>query len=293
MTWMQEYKASLKNLHAEEPLDVYFYRPMAFVIVKSFYALPITPNQYSLMALLSGMASGFYFLQGKADSFKWGAFYFLLFAVLDCCDGMVARLKKNGTEFGRLIDGVVDYIVNAIVYITLSLGLLKQFPDEAIQPWVLVIIAGVSKAIHAIFYDHYLTEYLSYEKGDGGFVVREIEELKIKLEQNESANGSIVRRLALKLYLGYSSIQAGNQQRTLLYNPLDYCLRNLRALKMWSAIGPSVHMLIFIICCILNEPYLLFFYAIIFGNLWLLLMLIYQFKINQELYLKGLGEKSI
>lgn len=283
MIWLQEYKKSLKNLQAEEPLDVYFYRPIAFVIVKIFYPLPITPNHYSLMALLSGIAAGYNFLQGTAASYKWGAFYFLLFAVLDCCDGMVARLKKNGTEFGRLIDGVVDYLVNATVYMTLSLGLLRQFPNDMIQPWVLVIIAGVSKAIHAISYDHYLTEYLSYEKGDGGFVVREIEDLRKRLVESEKSKASYIRRVALKLYLGYSSIQAGNQERTLVFNPEDYCQRNLRALKMWSMIGPGVHMLVFMIACILNEPYLMIFHAIVFGNLWLLLMFVYQFKINQEL----------
>lgn len=283
MNWIQEYKLSLKNLHAEEPLDVYFYRPMAFIVVKTFYSLPITPNQYSLAALISGIASGYNFLKGTSLGFKWGAFYFLLFAILDCCDGMVARLKKNGTEFGRLIDGVVDYTVNVIVYLTLALGLKKQYSPELFQPWFLVIVAGVSKAIHSISYDHYLTEYLSYEKGDGGFVVREIEELRSRLEVSEKSNASFVRRLALKLYLGYSSIQAGNQERTLVFNPRVYCEKNLRALKMWSFVGPAVHILVLIISCILNEPYLLFFYAVVFGNLWLMMMFIYQFKINQEL----------
>ena len=283
MKWMQEYKQSLKNLHAEEPLDVYFYRPLAFVVVKTFYSLPITPNLYSLAALLAGLASGYNFIKGTSLSFKWGAFYFLLFAVLDCCDGMVARLKKNGTEFGRLIDGVVDYIVNVVVYVTLALGLKKQFSADLIQPWILVIVAGVSKAFHSISYDHYLTEYLSYEKGDGGFVVREIEDLKNRIEVSEKSNTSYVRRMALKLYLIYTSIQAGNQGRILVFDSRIYCERNLRALKMWSFIGPSVHILVLIISCILNEPYLLFFYTVVFGNLWLMMMFIYQFKINQEL----------
>ena len=81
MSWLNEYKKSLKNLHAEEPLDVSFYRPLAFVIVKSLYSLPITPNQYSLLALLSGVASGYYFVKGDQVSLQWGAFYFFLFAV--------------------------------------------------------------------------------------------------------------------------------------------------------------------------------------------------------------------
>ncbi|MGZ3808010.1 MAG: hypothetical protein ACXVCE_07990, partial [Bacteriovorax sp.] len=96
MSWLTEYQKSLKNVHAEEPLDVYFYRPLAFIIVKTFYAFPITPNHYSFLALLSGIASGFHFLKGTPEGFQKGAFFFLLFAILDCCDGMVARLKKNG-----------------------------------------------------------------------------------------------------------------------------------------------------------------------------------------------------
>jgi hypothetical protein len=283
MNWLKEYKLSLKNLHAEEPLDVYFYRPLAFLLVKTFYSLPITPNHYSLAALLAGVAAGYNFLQGTSLGFKWGAFYFLLSAILDCCDGMVARLKKNGTEFGRLIDGVVDYAVNVIIYVTLALGLKKQYSPDLFQPWLLVVVAGVSKAIHSISYDHYLTEYLSYEKGDGGFVVREIEDLRKKLDESKKSNAPFIRRLALKLYLVYSGIQAGNEERTLVFNPRIYCERNLRALKMWSFIGPSVHISVLIITCILNEPYLLFFYTVVFGNLWLMMMFIYQFKINQEL----------
>jgi hypothetical protein len=283
MNFLQEYKRSLKNLHAEEPLDVYLYRPLAFIIVKAFYSLPITPNQYSLVALFAGIASGYNLVKGTSLGFKWGAFYFFLFAILDCCDGMVARLKKNGTKYGRLIDGLVDYAVNAIVYVTLALGLKKQYSADLFQPWILVITAGVSKAVHSILYDHYLTEYISNEKGDGGFVVREIEEVKARIVESEKSNSLFIRRMALKVYLGYTSIQAGNQGRQLALKPLLYCQRNLRALKMWSVIGPSSHMFVLIIACILNEPYLLFIYAIIFGNSWLLMMLIYQFKINQEL----------
>ena len=94
MSWLKEYQKSLKNLHAEEPLDVYFYRPPAFIIVKTFYRFPITPNHYSFLALLSGLAAGFNLMKGTTSGYQWGAFYFLLFAILDCCDGMVARLKK-------------------------------------------------------------------------------------------------------------------------------------------------------------------------------------------------------
>lgn len=283
MNWLKEYKLSLKNLHAEEPLDVYFYRPLAFLIVKTFYQFPITPNHYSLVAFLAGVASGYNLSQGTTAGLKWGAFYFLMYAILDCCDGMVARLKKNGTDFGRLIDGVVDYTVNIIVYVTLAIGLKKQFSTELFQPWILVIVAGVSKAIHSISYDHYLTEYLSYEKGDGGFVVREIEGLKSRIKESEEQKAPLHKQISLKLYLIYSNIQAGNQERPLVFNPQEYCEKNYRALKMWSFIGPAVHITVLVIACFLNELNVLFAYSVIFANIWLVLMCYYQFKINQDL----------
>lgn len=283
MSWLTEYKTSLKNIHAEEPLDIYFFRPMAFVIVKSLYALPITPNNYSFFALISGVAAGYNFIQGTETGYQWGAFFFLLFAVLDCCDGMVARLKKNGTEFGRLIDGIVDYTVNIIVYFTLAAGMKGQISYGMIQPWMLVVLAGISKAVHSISYDHYLTEYLSYEKGDGGFVVKEIEELRQKLQDAQKNNGSVLRKFMLRLYLGYTSLQAGNQGRILTHQSEQYCERNLFALKLWSFIGPSVHISMLILSFLMKAPYVFFFYAIIFGNFWLAGMFAYQFKINQEL----------
>lgn len=286
MTWFTEYKNSLKNVDAEEPLDIYMYRPMAFVIVKTFYALPITPNQYSLAAFLSGVASAYCFTQGTQASFEWGAFYFLLFAVFDCCDGMQARLKKNGSEFGRLIDGLVDYSVNIFVYFGLAVGVSKAYPENTfLAPWILVIIAGVSKAIHSIVYDHYLTEFLAYAKGDGGFVVKEISELKEKIERAKKDNSSLLRKMGLNIYLRYSLLQAGNEGKILHFKPADYCRTNVKVLKMWSMIGPAVHITFLILAFLLKKPSLLFGYAIVFGNLWLVLMFIYQQQVKRKLIL--------
>lgn len=285
MNWLQEYKTSLKNIDAEEPLDVYFYRPIAFVIVKLFYSYPITPNQYSLMALIAGIISSYLLSLGTIWGFKFGAFFFLLFAVLDCCDGMVARMKKNGTEFGRLIDGVVDYTVNILVYVGLAIGVKKSFLIGPIEPWILVVLAGVSKAIHSITYDHYLTEYLAYEKGNSGFAQIELENLKSKYLKavQEKSN---VKAFALKLYIGYTSLQVGNKKKVLNFDPKEYCERNLTLLKRWSVIGPAVHILFLIIAFLFNTPNVLFFYAIVFGNAWMLLMFSIQFKTNTSMKIK-------
>lgn len=91
MSWLSEYRSSLKNIHAEEILDIYLYRPIAFVIVKSLYSLPLTPNNYSFMSFASGVAAGICFYNGQ---FVLGAWFFFMLSVFDCCDGMRARMKK-------------------------------------------------------------------------------------------------------------------------------------------------------------------------------------------------------
>ncbi len=282
MSWLSEYKSSLKNVHAEEFLDVYLYRPFAFIIVKLFYSLPLTPNNYSFMSFASGMASGYFFYHG---SFSWGAFFFFMFAVLDCCDGMQARMKKNGSEFGRFVDGLVDYVANIVAYICLGIGVTKALPLTAgIPTWYLVIGAGVSKALHSIMYDHYLMEYISYEKGDGGFVQREIEVIRHKIKEAQlDPNGSKRRLLILKIYLGFSSLQAGNEGRTLKFDSQEYVKKNFRSIQMWGLIGPAWHITFLILAFLFNHAEWLFAYAIIFGNFWMLFMLFYQHKLNTEL----------
>ncbi len=282
MTWFAEYKSSLKNVHAEEFLDVYFFRPIAFVIVKLLYSFPLTPNNYSFASSASGLTAAWFFYHAQ---FRWGAFFFFLFAVLDCCDGMQARMKKNGSEFGRFIDGLVDYTSNIACYIALGYGVNKSIPVMGSIPTVyLIIAAGASKAIHAIFYDHYLMEYMSYDRGDGGFVQREIEELRAKLAAaKKNPKESKLRLFMLWTYLGFSSLQAGNEGRSLKFESKKYIEKNYRAIQLWGLIGPAWHIVFLILAFLFDRPEWLFGYAIIFANAWLVIMLLYQQKIFNNL----------
>lgn len=306
MTWLQEYKSSLKNIHAEEMLDIYLFRPLAFIIVKSLYSLPLTPNHYSLMSLMAGILASILFYQGN---FVYGAWAFFLFAVLDCCDGMQARMKKNGSEFGRLIDGLVDYFSNIACYTTLAIGVSHHLANRESQlyfSWpVIIILAGLSKALHSIIYDHFLMEYLAHDQGNQGFVSSEIEILKGKIKKTQSESNiqtsSFISRLKflykktirlcmLYTYLGFSVLQtSGNKSGPkVTINSRDYVERNLHTLKMWGLIGPAWHIFILVVALIFSNFEMLAFYSIVFGNLWMLFMFFYQQKINNSLH-KNLG----
>jgi len=286
VNWLAEYRSSLKNVHAEEFLDVYFFRPIAFVIVKALYSLPLTPNNYSFLSFVAGFSAAFYFYKGQM---VLGAFLFFLFAVLDCCDGMQARMKKNGSEFGRFIDGLVDYTSNIACYFALGFGVTKVFPmTGAIPTWYLVIAAGLSKALHSIMYDHFLMEYLSHDRGDAGFVQKEIaileEKLKIAISDPKK---STLRIFMLKTYLGFSKLQANKEVNNQKVNSKLYVEKNYRAIQLWGLIGPAWHIFFLVGAFLLGRPEILFIYSILFANLWMILMLLYQNKINHQLDLES------
>jgi hypothetical protein len=213
-----------------------------------------------------------------------GALYFLLFAVFDCCDGMQARLKKNGSEFGRFIDGLVDYTVNIFVYFALGFGTYKYSGSIGIFPiWILIILAGISKAIHSITFDHFLMEYLAYKSGDAGFLKRELSEVTEKLKlAKANPNESKWRLFALNTYYGFSKLQSTDQDVVKKFDPKDYVIQNHHSISLWGLIGPAWHILFLIIAFLFDSPSILFIYAILFGNLWLVLMHFVQKKINRR-----------
>ena len=95
---VEEYRRSLKMPEAEEPLDLLFYRPLAYPFVKAVYRLPITPNQVTLLSLLAGLCSGWCFSRAPHGALSWAATWYLAANVLDCSDGQLARLQHSGHE---------------------------------------------------------------------------------------------------------------------------------------------------------------------------------------------------
>ena len=56
MSWYTEYKKSLKMAAVEEYIDLVFYRPLAFLLVKSIYSTRIKPDNLTFAAIVTGLA---------------------------------------------------------------------------------------------------------------------------------------------------------------------------------------------------------------------------------------------
>jgi phosphatidylglycerophosphate synthase len=226
LSWLGEYKNSLKQIEAEEVLDLVIYRPVAFIIVKLTYQFNITPNQVSVIAMMFGVLSGFLIGFGKEPFVILGAFSYLACNILDCVDGQIARLKKNGTRVGRIVDGAIDYVVSTAIYLGIGVGfthILNSNPSfsfsynflgdsysmNMLYAWLITALGGFSSAFQAIYFDYYRNQYLEKVYGKFSSIeeeIKEFEEERDKLSINKRP-GNFIDRILVRVYLKYCNMQ--------------------------------------------------------------------------------------
>lgn len=284
--------SSLKGVHVEELLNLLFYRPLAFLLVKLIYPFPITPNQISMMAIIPGILSGYYFSRGDARSFFIAGVLLGLSSILDCADGMIARLKKNGTKTGRLVDGVVDYTVSVFVYIGLAIGLSRAinngWMDFPFDPWGLLAVVGVCNMIHAGLADHYRNLYDAHVYGKRIIPQIEIREFSTQLKHLNEQKGKYIDKLLIKIYLVYLRAQAGKKVKAFVrFDPQEYKKYNRKLLFLWNFIGHTTHLSFFIISALFYNPMIFFYYTIVFANLWMLGLFPLQGRANNKTSITG------
>src|SRR3989338_3408275 len=86
----------------------------------------LTPNQVTVLSLLFGIGSGLLFATGNSSLWLLAAFSLQMAAILDDCDGDIARIKNMRSKFGGWLDVSVDLFVDIAFFGGLAVGLWKQ-----------------------------------------------------------------------------------------------------------------------------------------------------------------------
>lgn len=111
--------------------------------------LPVTANQITLASLLFGLgASGCVALASWPAAFIGGVFLVAGY-VLDNCDGEIARLKGQSSEFGRRFDNFVDWAVHTAFFAALGWG-SAMAAGEKVWLWLGAIAAAGSTINYVI-----------------------------------------------------------------------------------------------------------------------------------------------
>lgn len=211
----QQYNESLKSMDTEEHIDLWFYRPLGFAWAVLFAKLGIKPNAVTIASIFLGVAGGILLYFG-ASPLIWlnylGIFLIIWANTYDSADGQLARITKQYSQIGRILDGVSGdlwffAIYFALVFRELHFGdawLGDFFSHHNWIIWTLAIAAGVSHALQCAMADYYRQFHLFFLKGEGGSELDSTEKLDEQIKQSSG-----FKRITMFFYRNYTA----NQER--------------------------------------------------------------------------------
>jgi 1L-myo-inositol 1-phosphate cytidylyltransferase / CDP-L-myo-inositol myo-inositolphosphotransferase len=134
--------SSLKGEY-EGFVDRYFNRKVSRGFTRLFLELGLSPNSITILAGLIGLVAAAGFSLGTYSAGILAALLFQLAAVIDCCDGEVARLTFTESPFGAWLDIVLDNLVHMAIFAGIAVGLYTtQIGQE--DDWVPLALGGAA-----------------------------------------------------------------------------------------------------------------------------------------------------
>jgi len=284
----KDFIKTLKPESAEEVIDFYLYRPVAFILVRLLARTRITPNIITLAGVFWGLLAGFLLSRGTQSGFIYGAVVYQIANIFDCADGQLARLKSMYSDFGRILDGVVDYINTSAVYIGAFIGILKAGTMfSGVHHTVIVfVLASLSTVFACAVYDKLKSKYMNLLE-DRDVVKEDIDDI-VRIMNEEK---SYVKKMFFSLYLFYLKAQSfftetfsfrESKTARLIKENRDeyrelYVTKNTVLLKLWSLVGPSTHAFYFLVFALTGKLFWYFLFIVGPLNIVLLSLFIMQY----------------
>jgi hypothetical protein len=157
--------------------------------------------------------------------------------VLDCADGMLARMRKSSSELGRQLDGFADGVTLTAACLGTTWGILRLHPTPAWLPVVLLVAALATVyfgIMQTVAYDHYKNVFLRLTRD--GPPDEDLEQALARAAARRAAGNGLGERLTWCMYLGFL-----RRQRNLLgwFDP--YTVVRLRDLPAYDAARGQVY----------------------------------------------------
>lgn len=201
---MSQIRSTYKSGETEEVLDVVFYRPVGYVFALAGRGLRVSPNAMTFTGALVGIAGGHLLYYADAAVNLAGILLIVISEALDSADGQLARMTKNISRSGRILDGIGDNLKFISIYIHLTLRMI----GSSGQWWLfgMTAFSGLCHSTQSAIADYYRTCFIHFaidpDKGD-------IERLDVIVSRYRALSWSdaFFEKLVVRLYLNYSKQQ--------------------------------------------------------------------------------------
>lgn len=204
------YQASLKHPDVEEPIDLWFYRPMGFRLALIGRRFHWTPNQITVASIFLGIGCGLLCYPQQWWLNLLGILLLVLADICDSADGQLARLTRQYSPLGRILDGAAGDIWFIVIYFAIF---FRLYPEWGWWGFALGLLAGLSHRQQAALADYYRQIHLFMVRSASSSTqilcelsVAEQEQQKL---QSLSLRQQPVQTLFQWFYVGYTRFQEG------------------------------------------------------------------------------------
>jgi 1L-myo-inositol 1-phosphate cytidylyltransferase / CDP-L-myo-inositol myo-inositolphosphotransferase len=124
-------------------VDRFFNRKLSRWFTRVFLALGLSPNAITMVATAVGLLAAAGFGLGSYTAGIAAALLFQLAAIIDCCDGEVARLTFTESPFGAWLDIAMDNVVHMAIFGGIAIGSFSQAAGSE-QAWVPLVLGAAA-----------------------------------------------------------------------------------------------------------------------------------------------------
>lgn len=269
-----DFKSTLKSLDTEEHIDIYFYRRIGYAEAKLAEKLGITPNAITIASIFIGVAAGICFYPVNLWVNICGLLLLILANSFDSADGQLARMTKQYSPLGRILDGMAGDFWFISIYVCICLRTnqtIGWFEERTWVVWVLAVAAGVCHAFQAAMADYYRQMHLQVVNGKSE--LSDSADLSQKLKEAKGLN-----KLIQGLYLGYTRCQealTANAQalRKRGELPAEFRQKSLPLMKWANALTFNWRSITIAVTLLAGVPWVYFACELVLGNIILIYMI--------------------
>ncbi len=207
----EEYRSSLKSMDTEEHIDLAFYRPIGFAWACLAARFGVSPNAITIASIFLGVGAGILFYYPTLWINVIGMLLLVWANSFDSADGQLARMTRQYSRLGRILDGLSGDFWFIAIYVAICLRENTFSPFFSAHPWIIwtgAVVTGICHAKQAAMADYYRQFHLYFLKGEEGSELESTSDLRHQMQENGVTwKSHFWRRLTLAFYLSYTRQQ--------------------------------------------------------------------------------------
>lgn len=286
-------ESTLKSADTEEPIDIYFYRPIGYRWALFFQKIGVSPNTVTILSIFLGVAAGVCFYYSNIWITLLGIFLLVWANSYDSADGQLARMTKQFSPVGRALDGFAGDLWFASIYIAIC---FRLFPVWGGWIWGMAVVAGFFHSKQASMADYYRNIHLLFLKGKSGSELDNSVELTEKFNKQTFKNNWFD-----KIYLFfYRSYTKGQESWTPSFQKMfallkekygetypdefrqEFRQKSLPLMKYTNILSFNTRAIALFISALIGLPWIYFVFELTVLNILLIYMVMTHEKICKE-----------